>query len=904
MQQEEEVVTLPGIRERMALFKKAGKKIVDEISNTKQQEQRRVGKLDPKKADVKSFVSTTGSDPNALKKPKFNVQSGMRSTSDLQLDDMEISESDLAEAGNMVKGRYKKGSNGSSSALSFTPAAPNTAAGRYCSSKERGGVALPRFGRTYSLGGEPMEKPQKVKDKEEATAMETINALLQKELGDDKIALSFPSIRVRYLTAMGALRPDYYDSSDSIRNLMDAGAVRKRLAEKRKIEAARKRRYDKVKGAWEDYEEAAQDKPTELTEQDAEIERDLDEIEADIAQEWQEFTEDVIRVFEEQAEADTDAALSDDDQVGGGGGGDRGRGGEDSDVERWRQEAKRLKADAAARRKRREAHLRHRQARKLKAKNDLEGARAIQAQAEVNMKQARTLRDEARKEVITIDVDALEIVLDEEELFLGDSQLSFTEVSEDNDGLGDEKKEDTSCDSSANQADEDDDDDNKASGTKSKSPRGSNRAMRPGVTRGHSFDDDEEDDEPQQEQDDDRPKSKPKPKERSGNGTSRGMRPGVTSKEKGGENSDNDSEDDESSEDGNISSKKKHEKKSKSKQDNASDIDIVEAPKTKVRMERRASMASTTSCSSDEDNTPKAQVSRQPRRASMFGSLQSSLHAAVEPVPGKKKATKKVAAVVKATIDSEEQSLTKKMKGSKGKNQDSDSESNLDDSKASLTGKANKSKSKASVLDKKEEAFDTYPQKNLDGSDWINPFKGWSNKPKKTKIEGARISIKVPEKTDNWRKTRHNFIMHNAPFYWHKVSGSFQVMVKVTGDLGQMYDKAGLMIRLDDENWIMTGMEYYNNQMNHSTCVTHDYTDWSLSPLPASAAKDGAWFCLKRIGDSYEVFYSLDGNNWVQTRQGLFNDAQSIQVGIFCACPMGESYKVSFDMYRCKNLFE
>mmetsp|Transcript_18990 Transcript_18990/g.24451 ORF Transcript_18990/g.24451 Transcript_18990/m.24451 type:complete len:256 (-) Transcript_18990:456-1223(-) len=179
------------------------------------------------------------------------------------------------------------------------------------------------------------------------------------------------------------------------------------------------------------------------------------------------------------------------------------------------------------------------------------------------------------------------------------------------------------------------------------------------------------------------------------------------------------------------------------------------------------------------------------------------------------------------------------------------------------------------------------------------PFKAWMHPPKKHKVEGTSVTVKVPEKTDCWRKTRHNFIMDNAPFYWHKVNGDFEVVVHVKGDFSKIYDKAGIMIRVDPENWMVTALEYFNEGLNHSTCITHDYTDWSLCPLGEKAGTDGVWLCAKKIGNTYETFHSVNGRTWIQARQGLFHDDESVRVGIFCACPMGTSFSVTYDQYRC-----
>jgi regulation of enolase protein 1 (concanavalin A-like superfamily) len=212
-------------------------------------------------------------------------------------------------------------------------------------------------------------------------------------------------------------------------------------------------------------------------------------------------------------------------------------------------------------------------------------------------------------------------------------------------------------------------------------------------------------------------------------------------------------------------------------------------------------------------------------------------------------------------------------------------------------------KKKDKVVLKEDALPEPKTPRNQDGTLWKNPLNRWTNKPKKKiKEVNSQIIFKVPEKTDCWRKTRHNFIMDNAPFHWHKVTGDFEAIVKVSGDFGRMYDKAGIMVREDAENWILTGMEFFNKRVNHSTCVTRDFTDWSLSPLPEGSEDHGIWFCIKRVGNSYETFYSLDSKRWIQTRQGIFSDKAVLKVGICCACPMGDEFKVTFEGYRLRKI--
>ena len=194
------------------------------------------------------------------------------------------------------------------------------------------------------------------------------------------------------------------------------------------------------------------------------------------------------------------------------------------------------------------------------------------------------------------------------------------------------------------------------------------------------------------------------------------------------------------------------------------------------------------------------------------------------------------------------------------------------------------------------------PEIPLSTVGWKNPLKFWRNKPTKKVVEKeTSILFKVPEKTDYWRKTRGNFILDNAPFFWHKVTGDFEVFAKIFTDAPEFknnYNKAGLMIRLDEENWVLSGLEYYQDRCHHSTSVTKDFTDWTLSLLPEGAEKEGVWVCIRRYKNLIVCSYSLDGKEWIKTRECLFTERPVLNVGIAGACPMGKEFKVTFDQYR------
>jgi regulation of enolase protein 1 (concanavalin A-like superfamily) len=83
----------------------------------------------------------------------------------------------------------------------------------------------------------------------------------------------------------------------------------------------------------------------------------------------------------------------------------------------------------------------------------------------------------------------------------------------------------------------------------------------------------------------------------------------------------------------------------------------------------------------------------------------------------------------------------------------------------------------------------------------------WQNAPKRSLVTGGKLQVQVDGGTDFWRVTHYGFIRDNGHFYYQEQSGDFLAKVKVVGKYQELYDQAGLMVRLDEKNWIKTGIE-------------------------------------------------------------------------------------------------
>ena len=173
-----------------------------------------------------------------------------------------------------------------------------------------------------------------------------------------------------------------------------------------------------------------------------------------------------------------------------------------------------------------------------------------------------------------------------------------------------------------------------------------------------------------------------------------------------------------------------------------------------------------------------------------------------------------------------------------------------------------------------------------------SPLK-WLNPPAKWSAEGGIIAFDVMPKTDYWRTTHYGYVRDTGPFCFREAAGDFVATVKVEATYRELYDQAGLMIRIDPKTWIKSGIEFVNGTQNVSTVVTRDFSDWSVVPL--STAPPAIWLQLVRKADYVETRYSLDGTAWVTVREAYFPPGTKVQIGVMAAAPEGKGFPVRFD---------
>lgn len=176
----------------------------------------------------------------------------------------------------------------------------------------------------------------------------------------------------------------------------------------------------------------------------------------------------------------------------------------------------------------------------------------------------------------------------------------------------------------------------------------------------------------------------------------------------------------------------------------------------------------------------------------------------------------------------------------------------------------------------------------------------WFNEPEKWEIKEKTLSMFVTPQSDYWRISHYGFTVDDAPFYYATYGGEFEAKVKITGEYVTRFDQAGLMLRLDAENYIKAGIEFVDGRFNLSTVVTHTTSDWSVIALDKPVPF--IWIKAVRRLDAVEIFYSFDDKTYTMMRNAWLADNTPVKVGLMAACPDGEGFNVKFEHFRVKHL--
>jgi regulation of enolase protein 1 (concanavalin A-like superfamily) len=143
----------------------------------------------------------------------------------------------------------------------------------------------------------------------------------------------------------------------------------------------------------------------------------------------------------------------------------------------------------------------------------------------------------------------------------------------------------------------------------------------------------------------------------------------------------------------------------------------------------------------------------------------------------------------------------------------------------------------------------------------------WINPPRKFTVGPSEITLQTEPRTDFWQQTFYGFRNHNAPALILDRSDNFTFSVSIECEHTtpfELFDQAGIIIWIDEKNWIKASLEYENAQFSRLGAVVTNggYSDWSTRNSPALTRVE---FRVSRRGPDFLVEARTD-SSWEQLR--------------------------------------
>ncbi len=185
----------------------------------------------------------------------------------------------------------------------------------------------------------------------------------------------------------------------------------------------------------------------------------------------------------------------------------------------------------------------------------------------------------------------------------------------------------------------------------------------------------------------------------------------------------------------------------------------------------------------------------------------------------------------------------------------------------------------------------------------INKQLKWHYEPAKWSIKNDQLHLYTDKETDFWQRTHYGFQADNGHFLYANIKGNFVLESHIQCNYQNQYDQAGLMVRVSDQCWVKTSVEYENDEPNKLGAVVtnHGYSDWSTQDVEDKFTNYR--LRITRTGSCYKVEYFHESDaSWVQLRIFQLFDRPEVQVGIYACSPKENGFSADFNYLHIDRL--
>lgn len=168
----------------------------------------------------------------------------------------------------------------------------------------------------------------------------------------------------------------------------------------------------------------------------------------------------------------------------------------------------------------------------------------------------------------------------------------------------------------------------------------------------------------------------------------------------------------------------------------------------------------------------------------------------------------------------------------------------------------------------------------------------WVNEPANFTISDNTLQVTTDARTDFWRETHYGFIHDSGHLYAFEAADGFSAQVRVRARFEQLYDQAGLMVRLDERQWLKAGIEFSDGLPMLSSVRTVEQSDWATGVYTGDPGD--FWLRLSVANGVVRLQVSDNGEQWPLVRLCPFPAAERYLVGPMCCTPERSGLQVTF----------
>ncbi|GAA0076571.1 hypothetical protein UT300005_09490 [Clostridium sp. CTA-5] len=215
-------------------------------------------------------------------------------------------------------------------------------------------------------------------------------------------------------------------------------------------------------------------------------------------------------------------------------------------------------------------------------------------------------------------------------------------------------------------------------------------------------------------------------------------------------------------------------------------------------------------------------------------------------------------------------------------------------------------KCKVDIIIKNDKVLENDPEVFVDllnNNESLKNMK-WLYEPSAWEFREDGIFVKTDRITDFWQRTHYGFRNDNAHMLYIETEKDFIMTTKVKFNAIHQFDQCGLVVRVDEDNWLKTSIEYeLNNPPKLGAVVTNlGYSDWSTEELDSKANE--AEFRISREGKDYKVEVNVLNRGWRQLRIcHLHSEEKKVKCGIYCCSPIDNGYEVLFTNLKIEEKY-